>query len=727
MNHPNKESVQTLSRRKFIKISGGITFLVAAGVLPGCNVQDPRELEKITAKLSAWVRLQSDGAITIFNPAAEMGQGSMTALAAIIAEEMDADWSDVRIEHSPIEPDIYGLTWDGKAGGPMITVGSRTVRGYYHNLRQAGAQARYVLMKGAADKWEVPVEEVHTEPGAVLHEASGERLSYGEIAAFLTPPEELPEIPEAQLKDPSQFRIIGKFIPRYDIPAKVDGSAQYSIDIHLPNMAYGVITRSPVNGAQPTLQNEAEIQAMEGILGVVTLDHGVGIIAETIEKALSTKPKLQIEWSQTKARSHNSDAAYSEYAQIVASNDIEGRKLVDKGNFNQGLQQSNRQYTIDFKNDYVYHGQMEPLNAVVSIAADGQSAEVWAGSQATDSARRAAAEALGLEFEQVTLHPCYLGGGFGRRSMSGYVTEAAVLAKMIDRPLKLLWTREDDVQYGAFRPTSLQRMQAGVDADGHITSWSHIIAGPGDNLLASGAETPYYTFPNQRVEVRAVEHGIRTKHWRSVGHGPNKYAIEAFIDEIAADLGRDPLEYRLQLMKDYPRAQKVLQTAADMANWGGSVPAGRARGIAFAERSGSLGAAVCEISVDEQSGQIKVHRFWSALDAGVVVQPDNAVAQMEGAIIMGISSVLKERISFKNGVVQQSNYHDYHLLRITEAPDSIEVRLIDSQEAPAGIGESGIPLVGGAIANAFAALTGKHLRHMPFTPEKVKTALNGMT
>lgn len=700
--------------------------MAATGILPGCQVRNKEELEAISSEISAWVHIDTDGRVTVFNPATEMGQGSLTSLAVIVAEEMDADWAKVEIEHAPIEPDTYGLTWGGELGGPMITAGSRINRGYYRHMRQAGAQVRRVLMNAAAEKWEVPIEELRTEPGVVIHDQSGQQLSYGEIAGFVTPPETLPEIPTDQLKKPEDFRLIGTVIPRYDIPGKVDGSTRYAVDVQLPGMVYGVINRSPVHGARPSLQNEAAVKEMPGVLEVVSLDHGIGVIAETIEDALRAKKELQIQWSEdAPAQTHTSQDVYQNYTSIVGTGGPEGRKTVDKGDVTRGLRQSTRQYRIDYKNDYAYHAQMEPLNAVVSIADDGQSAEVWAGSQAPDGARQAAAEALGLQFEQVNFHPCLLGGGFGRRSMSGFVTEAALLAKAAGRPLKLQWTREDDVQYGAFRPISLQRMQAGIDENGLIKSWSHTVSGPGGGLLASGADTPYYSFDNQRVEVRAVEHGVRTKHWRSVGHGPNKFAIEAFVDEIATDLGKDAYEYRLQLMRDHPRAQKVLKTAAEMAGWGSPAPEGRARGITFSEHGGSYAAAICEISLDEESGKIRVHRIWSALDAGIVIQPDNAVAQMEGGIIMGLSSVLKEQITFENGRVQQSNYHDYPLLRMSEAPESIEVQLIDSTEDPGGIGESGTPLAGGAVANAFLALTGKPLRHMPFTPERVKMALNG--
>jgi len=548
-------SPQALSRRRFLKVSGSITFLIAAqGILPGCQVKDSEALARIASDLNAWVEVRSDGAVIILNPAAEMGQGSMTALAVVVAEEMDADWSKVHIEHSPIEPETYGLTWSRELGGPMITVGSRTVQGYYQHLRQAGAQARRLLMQAAAGKWELPVEALRTEPGVVVHDDSGRRLTYGEIAAFIEAPESVPDIPADQLKDPADFRLIGQVLPRFDIPAKVDGSARYAIDVQVPGMVYGLINRSPAHGARPTLQNESALRAMYGVLEVVALEHGIGVVAETIEQALKAKRAMEIDWSETPAQSHDSQAAYEVYRRAGSDGSARTRQIANTGNLVEAIEGADRRFNADYKNDFVYHCQMEPLNAVVSIAEDGRSAEVWAGSQAPDGARSAAAEALGLEFEQIVYHPCYLGGGFGRRSMADYVTEAALLAKAVGRPLKLLWTREDDLQYGAFRPLSLQSMTAAVDQEGSITGWSHRIAGPGDNLLASGAEIPYYDIPNRQINVHAFDHGIRTKHWRSVGHGPNKFAIEAFIDEITTELGVDPVEYRLRLMKDHPRA-----------------------------------------------------------------------------------------------------------------------------------------------------------------------------
>jgi isoquinoline 1-oxidoreductase beta subunit len=333
------------------------------------------------------------------------------------------------------------------------------------------------------------------------------------------------------------------------------------------------------------------------------------------------------------------------------------------------------------------------------------------------------AKHLGIPFSEVNLHTCYLGGGFGRRSMSDYIIEAIGLSKAVQKPVKLLWTRTDDIQYGAFRPISLQRLEAGIDANGKINAWKHVVIGTGGGLLGSGADIPFYDIPNKHIEVKNIDHGVRTKHWRAVGHGPNKFAIETFLDEIAQTQNIDPFLLRKELMKNHPRELKVLETVAKMSDWGGEIQEGRARGIGFAERSGSLAAGVCEISLDKTSGKIKVHKIWTALDAGIVVHPDNAKAQVEGSLVMGLSSVLMESITFKNGQVQQSNFHDYPILRMEDAPEQIDIEIIPSQIAPSGIGEAGLPFMGAIVSNAFAALTGKRLRHMPFTPERVREVL----
>lgn len=722
--HKNK-----LSRRQFLTAAGGITFAVAAGAVgfKTFNLSGKSRKTLPDQDITAWVKINPNGEVTFYNPAAEMGQGSMTTLAVIFAEEMDLDWDKVRIEAAPVEPDTYGLQWSGALGGPMLTVGSRTVRGYFKALRHAGAQARDAMLQLAAQHWSVEPKDLRTEAGVVINAAGNQEIGYGELAGLVAGSEmsiELKEIPESRWKKTDEFRLIGKDVPRRDIPAKVNGTAQFAIDIHVPNMVYGSIMRSPVHGAKPTLTNEAEIRQMTGVIDIVPMDHGIGVVADNYEKALQAKLAMKISWSKDAlAEGYDSEAAFAKYQKLARQTNADSRKISEAGEAARAMRTAQKTYDLEYQNDFLYHAQMEPLNAVVSVADDKKSAEVWVGTQGMDGSRKAVADVLGIEFDQVKFHPCYLGGGFGRRSMSGYVEEATRMSAKVGKPVKLIWTREDDVQYGAFRPISVQRMQAGVDETGEIVAWEHCIAGTGGGLLGSAGKCEYYTLPNHRVEVRNIDEGVRTKHWRSVSHGANKFAIETFIDEIAHDLGRDPLNLRLRLMREHPREMKVLKEVAQMSDWGSAtIPAGRARGLSVTDHGGSFAAGVAEISVDENH-QIRVHRFWTAVDAGIVVQPFNTKAQIEGGIVMGISSVLQESITFKNGAVQQSNFHDYPLLRMADVPEEINISLIASDAAPSSIGELSLPLVGGAIANAFLSLTGKPLRHIPFRPEKVEAAM----
>ena len=721
-----KKEKGSISRRGFLKAAGGVTFAIAAyALVPKLPVFDTADAsgEFVEKKVSAWVHLRSDGKIIIYNPSAEMGQGSMTALPLILAEEMDADWSDVIIEQSPIEPEIYGSR--GFGGRPrMITVGSRSVMSYYESLRLAGAQVRQLLIAAAAKKLGVPATDLKTKPSEVIHPESGRKLAYGDLAESIDTDTELPAVSPSALKDPKDFRLIGsEKVPRFDIPAKTNGEAMYSMDVRLPNMAHGVISRSPVNGARPTLKNESQIRRIKGVINVVVLDHGIGVIASSIESALEAKGELKIDWSEGSASKHYSARDLKKYAEVASDPSKSSRVLDEKGNVREALRKAPRTYSADYLNDHAYHAQMEPLNAVVAVAADGKSAEVWAASQAPDGARSAAASALGLDRSAVKLNQMYLGGGFGRRSNSDYVHEAALLAKTVKQPVKLMWTREDDLTYGQFRPASLQRLEAGVTANGTVSAWHYTIVGTGRGLLTSGTASAFYDFENYRIERRDVEHGIRTKHWRAVGHGPNKFAIESFIDEVAVGEGVDPYKFRRRLMAKHPRAVKVLDTVAEMSDWSSKPEKGRARGIAFGERSRSLCAGVCELSVGDD-GRIKVHKFWVALDCGTAVQPDNIVAQSEGCILMALGNVLYESVNIKDGRVIETNFDGYRIARIEDTPDLIDIKILDSDGPPTGVGEAALPIVGGAVANALFALTGKRLRHIPFTPERVKKAIS---
>ena len=721
------QASKSISRRHFLKSSGGVAiFIGVSGILPQLiSCKDTKALEAQLKKhqLTPWVRLMEDGSIIIYNPAAEMGQGSMTSLPVVFAEEMDADWAKVSVEFSPQEAEIYGSEGWTPGSKLMFTVGSRVTKSNYPLMRKAGAQARYVLMTSAARHWGVDISELSTADSYVIHQKTNKKIGYGELIPFLEMPENLPDFSEDQLKNPKDFKLIGKEIPRTEIPSKVDGSAQFAIDIQLPEMVYGVLERGNLHGSQPTLINEEEILGLDGIIKIIPFEYAIGVIATTLDQALMAKKLLKIEWSKAQATGFNSDEIYPEYEKVAAMNTI-GKVIVEKGDVKSAMRSSAKTYMADFKNDYVYHAQMEPLNAIIQVAADLKSAEVWVGSQQGPDTKLGVPGILGIPHENVNVHLQYLGGGFGRRSMNDFVEECAYLAKeMAPLPVKLFWTREDDVTYGAFRPMSLQRLTASTAADGNITGFSHCVIGDGGHLVAGGVRNNFYEIPNQFAEWREASHGIRLKHWRSVGHGPNKFAIECMLDEIAVDQKVGPYEIRRKLMINSPRALATLEKAAEMSDWAGESPAGRAKGMAFVEH-GSLGTGVCEISVDRNTGKIKVHRFWIALDAGVIVQPDNVKAQMEGGIIMGMSSVLLEQISIADGKVQQSNFNDYQLLRMNDIPESIETALINSAAAPEGVGETATPMVAGAIANAFLALTGKRLRHLPFTPERVLEVLN---
>jgi isoquinoline 1-oxidoreductase beta subunit len=724
---PTSQKNGILNRREFLKSSSGIAlFIGASGIFPALvSCSDSKTIQQQFGKhaITAWVKISEDGQIIIYNPASEMGQGSMTSLPLIFAEEMDADWSKVKVEFSPQESETYGSPGWSPGSKMMFTVGSRTTNSYFNTMRTAGAQAKAILLHAAAQHWKVPIKELSVENSVVSHTESAKTISYGELIPYLVAGETLPDLSEVPLKALDKFKLIGHEIPRTEIPSKVDGTAQFAIDVRLPDMVYGVLERGNLHGAKPTLLNESEILGMEGVIKLVPFDYAIGVIASKLEQALKAKSQLKIDWSSSDASGFNSEEIYQEYEKIANQNQS-GEVITNEGDVSKALRNASKVYQADYKNDYVYHAQLEPLNAVIQVSEDLQKAEVWVGSQQGMDTKLGVPGILGIPPENVNVHLQYLGGGFGRRSLSDFVEECAVLAKEVaPKPVKLIWTREDDLRYGTYRPMSLQRIKASVDASGNINAFSHTVVGDGGNLVASGIQNDHYAIPNQFADWRSTTHGIRLKHWRSVGHGPNKFAIESILDQIAYDQKMDPVDLRRKLMANSPRALATLEKAVEISNWAEPSPEGFAKGISFVEH-GSLGTGVCEISLNKETGEIKVHRVWIALDAGTIIQPDNVKAQMEGGIIMGISSALKERISVVDGHIQQSNFNDYSLLRMQDSPDSIETVLIPSGEIPQGVGETATPMVAGAIANAFLQLTGKHLRHMPFTPDRVLEALN---
>ena len=712
------KSAFDVSRRRFLAGAGGLSFCVALEA-NGFRLVPQAQALSAPSTMGAWVRIAPDGIVTILSPGAEMGQGSMTSLPLILAEEMDADWSKVTIDWTSADAQVYGYTMGGRR--LMAIVGSRAVMMYFNDLRIAGAQVRKVLLANAAEKWGGDAASLRTEPGVVVDPASGRRLGYGEIAAFAKVPSTLPAITPGELKPKNQFRLIGKDVPRRDIPLKVNGAAQFAIDVDLPGMVYASALHSPVQGGEPESWNDAEVKALRGVLGTVRLADGVAVVATSFETAMEARSSLKVSWKKgAKAEGYDSEAALDQtYVKIHDDPNAKAQTLDSKGDAKAAFGAAAKRYKAEYRSDYGYHAQMEPLNAVARFNAAGDQVEIWEGTQAPDTSRNTVAKALGFKPEQVVFHQCYMGGGFGRRTLGDCAAEAARVAREVRRPVKLIWTREEDIAHGMFRPQSFQCLEAALDKDGKVSGWTHCVVGDGGGLLSTGIRIPYYQIPNQHIEARGISHGIRLKQWRAVGHVFNVFAIESFVNEMAVAEGMDPVEFRFQRMSISPRLRAVFEKAVQMSDWKARRPEGRALGISLSDRSGSLGAGVAEISLDRASGKIRVHKAWLAIDGGLVVQPAMAKANIESGIIYGLSSVLHERLTVKGGAVEQTNFHDYLVLRMADIPEEMHVAFVERDAAPSGLGEIGNPWVAGAVANAFFRLTGKRLRHMPFTPARV--------
>ncbi|MDB5571488.1 MAG: Isoquinoline 1-oxidoreductase [Hyphomicrobiales bacterium] len=708
-----------ISRRGLLAGLGGLSFCVALG--DGATLMSAAEAAENGKAFNAWVRIAPDGKVTIYSAGTEMGQGTMTTLPMILSEEMDADWSKVSIEMAPAEREVYGYTFAGQRD--MAIVGSRATQLYFNDLRMAGAQVRKILIQNAAQKWNVDASTLRTEPGVVVNPASGARLAYGEIASFAAIPEKMPPVDPKELKARKDWRLIGKGVPRRDIPEKVNGTAVYAIDVQLPGMVYATTLHAPSHTGSPDSFNGADVKKMPGVIDVVKLSNGVAVVAATFPQAMAARAALNVTWNGGAAGAFDSQKTLDSYVGVHKDPKAQVVNLEKKGDTDAAFAAAAKVTKADFFADYGYHAQMEPLNAVVRIAPDGKSAEVWEGTQAPDASRDAVAQALGLEPRQVAINQCYMGGGFGRRTLGDYAAECATIAKAVGKPVKLLWTREEDMSHGMFRPQSFQCVEAAQDASGKVTGWKHCVVGDGGVLLHTGIKIPYYDVPNQNLERRGVSHGVRVKHWRAVGHVFNVFAIETMVDDMALAARMDPIEFRLKHMAATPKAKACFETVAKMCDWNAPRPEGRALGLSVSERSGSLGAGVVEISLDRDSGKIKVHKVWIAVDGGMIVTPGPAKANIESAIIYGLSGILHERISIKDGAVEQSNFHDYNLMRMSDMPSEMHVQFIDVDTRPTGLGEVGNPFIAAAIGNAFYRLTNKRLRHLPFTPERVKETL----
>jgi isoquinoline 1-oxidoreductase beta subunit len=726
-----------ISRRGFIKGTGALTFAFTFGGMLAARPADVIA-QQGDAKFNAWVSIAADDTVTVVVPAAEMGQGVITSLPLILAEELDADWSKVRFDYAPPNPKIYG-NYHRLFNGAMLDAGSLTVPGYWMQLRIGGAQARRVLMDNVARQWGVPLEELSTEPSVVVHARSGRRIAYGDVVKFAAVPAEPPKLGEADLKKPSQFRLIGKDTPRVDVPSKVNGTARYGIDVRLPGMVYASVLESPMEGAKPAKVNADEVMKVQGVTRVIPTPFGVAVIGDTVQATRNGRRALKVDWdlSGATARDFDSAQAMAEYARHGKDPNAKAMEWFTQGDAPKALAGAAKQMSAEYTSEHCYHAQMEPMNCVARVSDDGKSAEVWTGTQSNFLATLAGAGVLKTAPGMITVHQHLLGGGYGRRIAPDAVAQAIALANVTKQTVKLMLTREDDLAAARPRPMTYQVLKAGLDANGNLVAWHHRIVAENVDAIAApprfkatggkdligwrGMEQLFYDIPNMLADgVREVR-GMRVQPWRGIGSGYTKFAAECFLDEIAHATGKDPLALRLELTKNHPRARAVLRAAAEMAQWTKPRPKDRALGIAFSDYHDTLTAGVAEVSVDRRTGQIRVHDYWIAADPGIVVQPNNSHAQLESAVVYGLSAALTEELTVKAGAIRESNFHQYRVLRMSDMPE-IHTRLIATDHPPTGMGEVGVPSVAPAIANAVFKLTGKRLRQLPMSPERVLSA-----
>jgi len=664
---------------------------------------------------NAFIRIGTDGRITLIMSQVEMGQGTYTSMPMLLAEELEVGLDQVRLEHAPPDDKLYA----NPLFGDQETGASTSVRVFYEPLRRAGATARTMLVAAAAATWKVDPASCQAQKGVVTHSPTGRTLTYGALADKAA---KLPVPAQVSLKDPKDFKLIGTSAKRLDTPAKVNGTAQYGIDVRLPGMKIATVAASPVVGGKVASLDDSKAKAIKGVRQIVRLDDVVAVVADHMWAAKQGLAALDIRWDD----GPNATVSIADVVQgLAAATQSPGVVARKEGDAAAALANAPTKMEAVYQVPFLAHAAMEPINCTVHVRPDR--CEVWTGSQVLSRAQATAAKVTGLPLDKVVVHNHYLGGGFGRRLEHDYVTQAVRIAKHVDGPVKVVWTREEDIQHDVFRPYYYDRLAAGVDARGQPIAWMHRLAGPA--ILArylpaafrdgidpdglDGAVHLLYDIPAVQVEfVRHEEPVLNTGFWRGVGVTHNTFVIESFIDELAAAAKQDPVAYRRSLLGKSPRARAVLDVAAQAAGWGGPLPAGRGRGVSLLYSGwGSYLAQVAEVAVSK-SGEVRVHRIVCAVDCGTVVNPDTVKAQIEGGIIFGISGALYGEVTLKNGRVQQSNFNDVRVLRINETP-AIEVHLVRNLEAPGGIGEPGTAVTAPAVANAVFAATGKRIRTLP--------------
>ena len=715
-------SVPAASRRGFLKgaaaTAAGLTIgFHWAGPLRRALADTPKDFAP-----NAFVRIAPDNSVTVIAKHVELGQGAYTGLATILAEELDADWAQIRVESAPADASKYNNLAFGPVQG---TGGSSAMANSWMQLRQAGASARAMLVAAAAAEWNVPAASLTVERGVVHHAPSKRQATFGELADKAAAQ---PVPAKVELKQPKDFKLIGHKLPRVDVPPKTNGTAQFTIDVTFPEMLVALLQRPPLFGATVKSFDATATKAVPGVVEVVQVPRGVAVVAKSFWAAKQGRDALKVEWDDSKAEKRGSAEIMAEYRKLA---DQPGKPARKEGDAAAALKGAAKTVSASYEFPYLAHAPMEPLDAVVKLDANG--CEIWAGDQFQTIDQANAAATAGLKPEQVKIHTLLAGGSFGRRAnaASDYIVEAVSIAKALGAngtPVKLQWTREDDIQGGRYRPIYVHKMEAALDAKGQLVGWQHRIVGQSiiagtpfapvmvkdgiDATSVEGAANLPYAVPNLSVELTTTETGVPVLWWRVVGSSHTAYATEVFIDEIAHAAGKDPFAYRQALLAHHPRHNAVLELAAKAAGWGKPLPKGKGRGIAVAEAFGTYVAQVAEVTV-APDGKVKVDRVVCAVDCGIPINPDVITAQMEGGIGFGLGAVLHGAITLKDGAVEQSNFDGYQVLRIDEMP-KVEVHIVPSPEAPTGVGEPGVAPVGPAVANAVFAATGKRFRVLPF-------------
>jgi CO/xanthine dehydrogenase Mo-binding subunit len=699
--------VWKLDRRQFLKVTG----VAGSGLLLGVYIPDRPFNPDPSAPLqpNVFVRVDPDGGVAIWVGKADMGQGVRTSLPMIVADELDADWSRVEVIQADAHPNKYGR---------QITVGSGSVRGGgWDPLRMAGASARAMLVAAAASRWDVAPDACTTEEGTVHHAASGRSAGYGELAeaaAALDVP------PEPRLKERSAFRLIGKDVPMVDVHDKVTGRTKYGIDVRVPDMLYATVVHPPVFGGSVRSFDDTRARRVQGVVDVKQIPTGVAVVAQGTWAAFQGARALDVQFDDGSFSMGSADIAA--HLERVAGGAAEAAR--SEGDAEGALAAAARRVEATYRAPYLAHATMEPMNCTAWVR-DGE-AEVWAPTQNPQGTQGTTARVTGLPSEKVTVHVMHLGCGWGRRSRTDFVEDAVFTSMAMNAPVQVVWTREEDMQHDQYRPAAHVRFRGGLDASGRATALAVRVAaqplsatgrggrGGVDRNAVDGIAGTTYGIPALLVDYAEPDVGVPTGHWRSVGPSQNTFFLESFVDEMAHAAGRDPVAFRRELLAGDPRGRRVLDAAAEMAGWGEAPPAGRARGIAIVEDKGSVVAEVAEVSFN--AGRVRVHRVWCAADCGQVIHPRIVDQQMVGSIVTGLTMALYGEITLSRGRVVQGNFDDYEMLRIDEMPE-VEVRILDSDEPPGGVGEPGVPPIAPAVTNALFALTGARVRSLPIRAE----------